>query len=370
MTAASASAVCVLGGGLMGLAIAHQLARRGQSVTVISRRRSEAAGFVAAGMLAPHAEGLSGELLELGQASLERIPRWVAQIEGDSGLGCGLRTSGIVVPFRTATERDAYPTASLGQTLDRKGLEREIPGLGPAWSTGLLFEQDGQIDNRRQLMRALERACVSLGVHFMEGAEVLDLERDAAGQLSGIHLRSAEGEQQQLSCRQAVLCSGAWSQQLVPQLPVFPVKGQMLSLQGPREALKRVIFGPGTYLVPREDGLIVVGATSERGAGFAEGLTPDGQKQLQTGIASLLPIAANWPPMERWWGFRPCTPDEGPLLGPGPLPGLWLACGHHRNGVLLAAITAELTADAVMKKAPDAAEEALLEAFRWNRFEN
>ena len=219
-------------------------------------------------------------------------------------------------------------------------------------------------------MRALERACVSLGVHFMEGAEVLDLERDSTGQLCGIHLRSAEGEQQQLSCRQAVLCSGAWSQQLVPQLPVFPVKGQMLSLQGPREALKRVIFGPGTYLVPREDGLIVVGATSERGAGFAEGLTPDGQKQLQTGIASLLPTAANWPPMERWWGFRPCTPDEGPLLGPGPLPGLWLACGHHRNGVLLAAITAELTAGGVMKKAPNAAEKALLEAFRWNRFEN
>ena len=107
MTAASASAVCVLGGGLMGLAVAHQLARRGQSVTVVSRRRSEAAGFVAAGMLAPHAEGLSGNLLELGQASLALIPRWVAQIEADSGLNCGLRTSGIVVPFRTATERDA-----------------------------------------------------------------------------------------------------------------------------------------------------------------------------------------------------------------------------------------------------------------------
>ena len=368
MTPAQTPATLVLGGGLMGLAVAHQLARQNQTVLVISRRRNEAAGFVAAGMLAPHAEGLSGDLLKLGQASLERIPRWVAQIEGDSGLGCGLRTSGIVVPFRTTIERDAYPTASLGQILDRTGLEREISGLGPEWTTGLLFEQDGQIDNRRQLMRALERACVSLGVQFMEGAEVIDLECDSAGHLCGIHLRSAEGEQQQLSCRQAVLCSGAWSQKLVPQLPVFPVKGQMLSLQGPREALKRVIFGPGTYLVPREDGLIVVGATSEREAGFAEGLTPDGQKQLQTGITSLLPTAANWPPMERWWGFRPCTPDEGPLLGPGPLTGLWLACGHHRNGVLLAAITAELTADSVMQKAHNTAQKALLEAFRWNRF--
>ena len=164
---------------------------------------------------------------------------------------------------------------------------------------------------------------------------------------------TAQGDTQQLPCDQAVLCSGAWSRQLLSELPIFPVKGQMLSLQAPREALKRVIFGPGTYLVPREDGLIVVGATSEVEAGFAGGLTPAGQKQLQAGIESLLPMATHWPPMERWWGFRPCTPDEGPLLGPGPTPGLWLACGHHRNGVLLAAITAELTADAITEQSPN-----------------
>ena len=129
-----------------------------------------------------------------------------------------------------------------------------------------------------------------------------------------------------------------------------------------------MIVGPGTYLVPREDGLIVVGATSERDAAFAEGLTPDGQQQLQRGITALLPVATGWPPMERWWGFRPCTPDEGPLLGPGPLPGLWLACGHHRNGVLLAAITAELTADAITTKSPNNAMTRLLREFRWDRF--
>lgn len=360
----------ILGGGLMGLSIAHQLARRGHAVQVISRRRREAAGFVAAGMLAPHAEGLSGDLLRLGQVSLERIPSWVAQIEADSGLTCGLRTSGIVVPFQTDAERAAYPTAALGQTLNRTQLEQEIPELGNTWRVGLLFEQDGQIDNRRRLMRALERACVSLGVQFLEGAEVQALQTDTRGALTGIALNTAEGDQQLLCCSSAVVCSGAWSQRLVPELPVVPVKGQMLSLQGPREALKRVIFGPGTYLVPREDGLVVVGATSEREAGFQEGLTPDGQKQLQRGIESLLPIAAGWPPMERWWGFRPCTPDEGPLLGVGPHPGLWLACGHHRNGVLLAALTAELTANAISGKSPNRAEKDLLEAFRWDRFSN
>ena len=378
-TNADRDPVLILGGGLMGLAIAHQLARRGSTVLVVSRRRSEAAGFVAAGMLAPHAEGLSGDLLALGQASLKRIPAWVAQIEADSGLSCGLRPCGIVVPFASAAERDAYPTAAWGEALDRAGLEREVPGIGPAWQAGLLFTQDGQIDNRRRLMRALERACAGLGVQFQEGAEVLELERDG-GALTAVRLRTAEGEVQRLPARRAVLACGAWSAQLLPQLPVFPVKGQMLSLQGPLRALERVIFGPGTYLVPRQDGLLVVGATSEPQAGFGEGLTPDGQRQLQDGIAALLPAASTWPPMERWWGFRPCTPDEGPLLGSSPIPGLWLATGHHRNGVLLAAITAELLAAAVLgeeaqrecagttRHGEPCLEMPWLEAFRWDRF--
>jgi glycine oxidase len=368
--------VLILGGGLMGLAIAHQLARRGEPVLVLSRRRSEAAGFVAAGMLAPHAEGLSGDLLALGQASLDRIPAWVAQIEADSGLSCGLRPCGIVVPFASSAERDAYPTAAWGEALDRAALARELPGIGPAWQAGLLFRQDGQIDNRRQLMRALERACVELGVRFQEGVEVLELLL-AGDRLQGVVVRNAEAELQTVKASRAVLCCGAWSSALLPSLPVFPVKGQMLSLQGPRQALHRVIFGPGTYLVPREDGLLVVGGTSEREAGFSEGLTPFGQRQLQDGIAALLPEARQWPPMERWWGFRPCTPDEGPLLGRSPIDGLWLATGHHRNGVLLAAITAGLLADAV---APDRVDDRTaeelsdttaarwLKAFRWDRF--
>ena len=98
--------------------------------------------------------GLSGALLQLGQASLEAIPGWVAQIEADSGLACGLRPCGIVVPFASAAERDAYPTTPWGEALDRDGLEREVPGIGPQWRAGLLFRQDGQIDNRRRLMRA------------------------------------------------------------------------------------------------------------------------------------------------------------------------------------------------------------------------
>ncbi len=366
--------ILILGGGLMGLAVAHQLARRGQAVVLLSRRRSEAAGFVAAGMLAPHAEGLSGALLQLGQASLARVPAWVAQIEADSGLSCGLRNCGIVVPFLTAEERDRYPTVAWGLSLDRPGLELEVPGIGSAWQAGLLFAQDGQIDNRRQLMRALERACARLDVQFQEGSEVQELLKGPSGELQAVRVLTAEGEALTLPCRQAVLAGGAWSAQLLPELPVVPVKGQMLSLQAPKGALERVVFGPGTYLVPREDGLLVVGATSEAEAGFAEGLTPAGQRTLQEGIASLLPVANHWPPMERWWGFRPCTPDEGPLLGTSEIPGLWLATGHHRNGVLLAAITAELLSQRIKPEPQDQgkenlAEQALLDQFHWTRFQ-
>jgi glycine oxidase len=120
--------------------------------------------------------------------------------------------------------------------------------------------------------------------------------------------------------------------------------------------------------VPRQDGLLVVGATSEAEAGFSEGLTPAGQRQLQEGLASLLPEASAWPPMERWWGFRPHTPDEAPLLGESPIPGLWLAAGHHRNGVLLAAITAELVAGAILGDLATAGQNQL-HKFSWQRFE-
>ena len=125
------SSITILGGGLVGLAVAHALARRGRTVRVLSRNRGEAAGFVAAGMLAPHAEGLSGEQLALGQKSLALIPRWVERIEADSGISCGLRPCGIVVPFPSAAERDAYPTAGFGRPWIGRGWSGRCRAWGP-----------------------------------------------------------------------------------------------------------------------------------------------------------------------------------------------------------------------------------------------
>jgi len=367
MAPLSTSKVLILGGGLIGLSIAHALAKTGKSVEVLSRRRHEAAGFVAAGMLAPHAEGLKGNLLKLGQASLNQIPHWVQTIEKDSGINCGLRKCGIVVPFLNIEDQKRYPTASLGYPLTQNQLNKEVPGISSKWKSGLLFKQDGQIDNRRRLMRALEKACVELGVIFQEGSEVLQI-TSKKDMFEGVLIQTAEGKVNKINATDAILCSGAWSQNLYNDVPIFPVKGQMFSIQGPKDALKRIIFGPGIYMVPREDGLIVVGATSERNAGFTEGLTPNGQSALQEGINSLLPIASKWPHMERWWGFRPCSPDEAPIIGNSSLQGLWLATGHHRNGVLLASITSQLLTKLICKQSLKKEEKALLAAFRWNRF--
>ena len=359
----------ILGGGLMGLAIAHELAKEGRKVQILSRRRNEAAGFVAAGMLAPHAEGLNEELLRLGQLSLTRQSSWIKSIEQNSGLSCGFRSCGIVVPFLTTSMRDNFPTAKFGKKLTRLELETEVPGIGDLWKTGLLFEQDGQIDNRRLLMRALEKACVELGVKFQEGIEVLAIMNDSQ-KFNGVKIQDAEGNIKEIKAKEGVLCSGAWSNQILNSLPIFPVKGQMLSIQGPKQALKRILFGPGTYLVPREDGLIVIGATSEPNAGFTEGLTPAGQSELQQGIYKLLPAAIQWPPMERWWGFRPCTPDESPLLGESEIQGLWLATGHHRNGVLLAAITSEILTKMICRIPLESEINQIIQSFRWDRFRN
>ena len=365
----------VLGGGLIGLSVAHGLARHGWSVRLLRRSRREAAGFAAAGMVAPHAEGLSGPLLALAQRSLQLIPAWVDAIEEDSCLSCGWLPCGTVVPFTSQAERQAFPTAALGHPLDRAGLETEAPGISPAFTCGLLFLQDGQLDSRRRLMAALEQACRRRGVLIEEGVTVERLCRDEDGgghkRLVGLALCTSDGGRRQLSCGQAVLCCGAWSQQFVPQVPITPIKGQMFSVQAPRQALRRVLFGPGTYLVPRQDGLVVVGATSEQ-VGFTPGLTPMGQSQLEQGLQALLPGASRWPPMERWYGFRPCTRDQQPVLGPGPLGGLVMATGHHRNGVLLAAVTAELTQAVLEQRPADLHNTPLsttfLHPFRWNRF--
>jgi len=368
MTQETKNSILIIGGGLIGLSIAYEFARNNFKVLVLSKNRNESAGFVAAGMLATHAEGLEDELLKFGQESQSLIPKWIKSIEQDSSIKCGLKKCGIVVPFKNKEDLKEFPTYRYGRYLNQKDLQTEINGINSIWKHGLLFEQDGQIDNRRRLMRALERACSLHGVKFQEGSEVQDLTVEK-NKITGATVLCATGGIKKIHCEQAILCSGAWSKKIFNKIPVFPVKGQMLSIQGPTNFLRRVIFGPKTYLVPRDDGLIVVGATVEKDSKFNQGNTPNGIHQLQEGIRSLLPEAINWPQMEHWWGFRPGTPDLKPILGKSKIENLFLATGHYRNGVLFSAITSDLLFKLVQNKSLKETEKSFLEKFSLNRFE-
>tara|TARA_B100000900_G_scaffold408471_1_gene422774 strand:+ start:654 stop:1763 length:1110 start_codon:yes stop_codon:yes gene_type:complete len=367
MKSESKNSILIIGGGLIGLSIAYEFARNKFKVEVLSKNRSESAGFVAAGMLATHAEGLEDELLIFGQQSQNLIPEWIKNIEKDSGIDCGLKKCGIVVPFKNIQELKKFPTYKYGKYLNNKNLRREISGINSTWEHGLLFEQDGQIDNRRRLMRALERACSLHGVKFQEGSDVKELiiEKNT---ILGAKVLNATGETKNIFCKKVILCCGAWSKKVLSNLPIFPVKGQMLSIQGPENSIKRVLFGPTTYLVPRDDGLIVVGATVENKAEFNQGNTPKGINQLQAGIKSLLPEALNWPQMEHWWGFRPCTPDLKPIIGKSNIKNLYLATGHYRNGVLFSAITSDIIFKLIEQKTLNNKETNFLEKFSFNRF--
>ncbi len=367
MTTDTKNSILIIGGGLIGLSIAYEFARNNFNVSVVSKNRSESAGFVAAGMLATHAEGLEHELLKFGQQSQILIPEWIKNIEQDSGIECGLKKCGIIVPFKNMQDLKEFPTYKYSKYLNQKDLKKEINGINSIWKHGLIFEQDGQIDNRRRLMRALERACSLHGVKFQEGSEVKNFTLEKK-KIIGAKVLNATGELKEIKCEKAILCSGAWSKKLLHKIPVFPVKGQMLSIQGPTNYLKRVLFGPKTYLVPRDDGLIIVGATVERDAEFEQGNTPRGINQLQKGIRSLLPEAMNWPQMEHWWGFRPCTPDLKPIIGKSEIENLFLATGHYRNGVLFSAITSDIIYKLIQDKSLKDIEISFLEKFSLNRF--
>jgi thiazole synthase len=227
---------------------------------------------------------------------------------------------------------------------------------------GWWYPEDAQVDNRA-LTQSLRLAAQELGVDLREGVEVEGIEqrnRVVCG------VRTSTGEFQ---ANHYVLATGAWSNDLLP-LPVRPKKGQMLSVQATESnrkslPLQRVLYGSDIYLVPRRDGRILIGATVED-VGFSPHNTPAGIHTLLGQAIRLYPELQDWPIQECWWGFRPATPDELPILGPSPCKNLTLATGHYRNGILLAPVTAVLLADLIAEQKSD----PLLAHFRYDRFYN
>ncbi len=372
----------------MALAIALELRLRGAEVTVLSRNRSDAAAYAAAGMLAPQAEKLdAGPMQELCLRSRELYGSWAAKLEALTGLDTGYWASGILNPmyeqpaFAVATAEQATvvrkPEPPFKKSLEEQApaewlgpeaIRHRQPGLGSDVVGGWWFPRDAQVDNRRQLVTALQAAVKQTGVDWREGVTVTGIKCE--GKREGKRVTAIATNQGNITADQYVLAAGAWSGALL-DLPVFPRKGQLLSVQAPvgqgqlyaKQPLNQVLFGDRIYIVPRRDGLIVIGATSED-VEFTPGNTPAGLKQLLTEAIRLYPPLKDFPIVETWWGYRPGTPDELPILGPSELENLAIATGHYRNGILLAPITAQLIADWVLQRKTD----PLLPAFRWDRF--
>jgi len=315
--------VLIVGGGIIGLAIALELAQAGMAVTLVERGElGRGATWASAGMLAPEAEELTGQLLQLGLQSRQMYPHWIAQIMRLTGLSCGYWCCGILKPTADPTQ----PHCLTGQELQQKQ-----SGLGFAQAVWL--PEDGQVDNRLLTM-ALISAVRSQGVKVLTGTAVYKV---ATLGDRVLYLETSAGR---LTAAHYVLATGAWTQELLP-LPITPKKGQMLAVFDPERSLQRVIFGDGIYLVPRQDGRIVIGATVED-VGWQGQCTAQGINHLLSGAIALYPAIAEMPVIETWWGFRPYAPNEQLLVGESAYHNLSLALGHYRNGILLAPITAQI----------------------------
>ncbi|MBD2604735.1 FAD-dependent oxidoreductase [Scytonema hofmannii FACHB-248] len=383
--------VLIIGGGVIGLAIAIELKLRSSNVTVLCRDFSAAATHAAAGMLAPDAENISSEGMQsLCRRSRHLYPDWTRKLEDLTGLNTGYSSCGILAPIygqgglgtrdwgqgdkETRGQGDnsfpPSPTPPLSHSsaywLDKEAIHQYQPGLTDEVVGGWWYPEDGQVDNRA-LARVLWTAAESLGVELKEGITVEAIEQQQ-GQVVGVQTNAGL-----IRAEHYVLAGGAWSNELLP-LPVRPKKGQMLSLRVPEFTselpLKRILYGQDIYIVPRRDTCgtlgdrqIILGATCED-VGFTPHNTPAGiQKLLQSAIR-LYPQLQDYPIEELWWGFRPTTPDELPILGTSHCQNLTLATGHHRNGILLAPITATLIADLVCEQKSD----SLLSHFNYSRF--
>ena len=344
--------VVVVGGGAIGFAVAWRVASRGATVTVVDPAPGSGASRVAAGMLAPAGEAQFGEerLLELALESWRRYPSFVAELEAATGVETGYRECGSLFVARDVDEwaaltRDGDFRAKVG--LDVVAMtSRECrvlePRLSPRIRGGLLAEGDRQIDPRRlltALIAAGERAGVSV-VRQTAGLAV------SGNRVVGV----TTAESGPIAASAVVVCAGCWSP-LVAGLPadavppVRAVKGQILRLRGRADDVlaEHLIRGRDVYVVARGDGRVVVGATVEE-RGYDTSVTAGAVHDLLRDARELIPDIAELELEEADAGSRPGTPDNAPLIGWSSVEGLAFATGHHRNGILLTPVTAEILA--------------------------
>jgi glycine oxidase len=348
----------VVGGGAIGCASALALAKRGAKVillerTAIGAEASSAAAGILGGQLEAHADG---PMTRLCLASRERFPVWVRDLTRETGVDIGYHASGAMKIAMSRAALEGLVAMSAWQreaglrveVLDAKAARALEPSLGDV-AGAVRFPDDGLIDPPR-LLAALRVACERAGVDVRVGHVVrrVRLEGDASkplaerGRALGVALEHGET----LDADRVVIAAGSWSS-LIENVAlvddaVRPARGQVLELVMPRAPFSNVLDGP-SYMSPRADGRVLVGSTVEL-VGYDRGVTAGAARDLLEGALAMVPSLASAKLNRSWAGLRPWTKDELPLIGDSPIPGLVIATGHFRNGVLLSPITGAIVA--------------------------
>ncbi|HME90984.1 MAG TPA: glycine oxidase ThiO [Myxococcaceae bacterium] len=363
--------VIIVGGGAIGCGIALRLAQSGASVTIVERTAPGAeASSAAAGVLAPQLEAEGpGHFLELCLRSRALYPSFAEELQSLSGISIDYRSAGVL---KVAFSEDLAPRfeamvawqkasglrAELLAPSDALGLE---PNLSPRVAVAVYLPDDHQVDNRL-LVRALSIAAARAGVAFRIGSA-----RSVAAE--GDRAIGVDVDGELLRSDAVVIAAGSWSSLIqgigIPARSVKPMRGQMVQLQADPSLLRLALIEEHSYVVPRTDGRVLAGTTFEL-AGYERRVTAEGVKTILERALELCPKLAQAPIAEVWAGLRPYTEDQLPILGTGPLRGLFFATGHFRTGILLAPITAKVISQAVMgqKTAVD------LKPFAFDRLEH
>lgn len=354
MTLRSARVVLV-GGGLVGALSALRLADAGADVLVLEKTHPGAeASSAAAGILAAQAEATGpSPLFELTFESLQMHAALAEEIRGRTGVDAGFERRGILEVARTESEARALLAKVVWQReralpvdiLDAKALRQREPALAAGFVQGVLFPDDASLDPAR-LTAGVVQAAARAGVRFRSGVmvrRVLITHNRATGVDTDDGV--VEGDA-------VVLCAGAWSGLIAHGLgdpgSVRPARGQLVEFDTCPTPVRSVVYAHGGYVVPRGDGRVVVGSTLEF-VGFRRGVTAEGLAKLLATAMKTVPSLGEATVLRTWSNFRPYTEDKTPIVGMRGVDGLVLATGHHRSGILLAPVTAEIVRDLVMR---------------------
>ena len=339
--------VAIAGGGLIGAAIGFRLASAGLRVALFDRQQpGEGASRAAAGILSPAPENAGMvPLVPLGRASLSLYPEFVHSIEETSGQSTGYRAQGTLESLFSGDAQAKLNTIialhhGLGLKAEALSAEdaRELePALSHELEAAVLRPDEASVDNRALTSAALV-AAQRTGVKIFAERSVRAISR-SNNRCTGLIV-----DQERVEARWTVIAAGCHSAEIegvAPYAPVRPAKGQMVALRAKTLNIERVLWSDHIYLVPRNDGRIVAGATVEY-VGFDKHVTAGAVQKILTGVVELAPALADAQLEETWAGLRPDSPDHLPILGPTDRDGLLIATGHFRSGILLAPVTAQL----------------------------